>query len=203
MNKFSSIAVRPRFQGLLRAAFVAVMTAGLAAAQAKIGVVNSSRAISSTAEIKKAQADLEAKYRPRQDELAKLQQDLQNISTQLQSGKLSAVGEQELNAQGTQKQRELQRKEQDLRDDVDRERQDILGRAGQRMNEVVKKLAAEKGLDAVFDASTMLFFKPTLELLTYLGISSTEALPEWKEISAMLENKHGKIGQAETAQTQE
>ena len=34
MNKFSSIAVRPRFQGLLRAAFVAVMTAGLAAAQA-------------------------------------------------------------------------------------------------------------------------------------------------------------------------
>ena len=126
--------------------------------------MNSSRAISSTAEIKKAQADLEAKYRPRQDELANLQQDLQNISTQLQSGKLSAVGEQELNAQGTQKQRELQRKEQDLRDDVDRERQDILGRAGQRMNEVVKKLAAEKGLDAVFDASTMLFFKPTLEL---------------------------------------
>lgn len=149
---------------VLRAAFFAVMTAGIAAAQVKIGVVSSARAISSTAEIKKAQADLETKFKPRQDELAKLQTDLQNINTQLQSNTLSAAGAQELQGQGQQKQREFQRKEQDLRDDVDRERQEILGRAGQRMNEVVKKLAADKGLDAVFDASTMLFFKPALEL---------------------------------------
>ncbi len=147
-----------------RAAALALLTAGFAAAQIKVGVVNSARAISSTAEIKKAQADLEAKFKPRQDELAKLQQDLQNIQTQLQSGKLSQQGEQELNAEGTRKQREFQRKEQDLRDDVDRERQDVLSRANARMQDVIKKLAADKGLDAVFDSSTMLFFKPAMEI---------------------------------------
>ncbi|HVT94609.1 MAG TPA: OmpH family outer membrane protein [Bryobacteraceae bacterium] len=148
----------------LRAGVVALATAGLASAQVKIAVVNSSRAIAGTAEIKKAQADLESKYKPRQDELARLQQEIQSISTQLQSDKLSAVGQQDLSAQGAAKQRDFQRKEQDLREDVDHDRQEILGRAGQRMNEVVKKLAAEKGLDAVFDSSTMLFFKPALEL---------------------------------------
>ncbi len=146
-----------------RAAMLAALTAGMAAAQLKIGVINSARAISSTAEIKKAQADLEAKFKPRQDELTKLQQDLQNIQSQLQSGKLSPQGEQELNAEGTRKQREFQRKEQDLRDDVDRERQDVLSRANGRMQDVIKKLAAEKGFDAVFDSSSMLFFKPVME----------------------------------------
>lgn len=147
----------------LRLALFAAMTAGLAAAQAKIGVVNSARAIAGTAEIKKAQADMEAKFKPRQDELARLQQEMQNIGTQLQSQKLSNDDEQELRNQGNQKQREFTRKEQDLRDDVERARQDILGRAGQRMNDVVKKLATDKGLDGVFDSSTMLFFKPALE----------------------------------------
>ncbi len=149
---------------VFRAAFLVVITAAAAAAQVKIGIINSAQAISSTEEIKKAQADLEAKFKPRQDELTKLQSDLQNIQTQLQGGKLSPQGEQELNAEGTRKQREFQRKEQDLRDDVDRERQDVLSRANGRMQDVIKKLAAEKGLDAVFDSSTMLFFKPTMEI---------------------------------------
>lgn len=151
----------PKF---FRAALLAALGAGLAAAQAKIGIVNSARAISATAEIKKAQAELEARFKPRQDELAKLQQDLQTIQSQLQGGKLSQQGQQELTADGQTKQREFTRKEQDLRDDVDRERQDILGRANARMQDVVKTIANEKGLDAVFDSSTMVFFKPALEL---------------------------------------
>ena len=149
---------------VFRAAFLVGITAAAAAAQVKIGIINSAQAISSTQEIKKAQAELEAKFKPRQDELTKLQSDLQNIQTQLQGGKLSPQGEQELNAEGTRKQREFQRKEQDLRDDVDRERQDVLSRANGRMQDVIKKLAAEKGLDAVFDSSTMLFFKPAMDI---------------------------------------
>src|SRR5579863_2340084 len=73
-----------RMPKFFRAALLAALGAGLAAAQAKIGIVNSARAISATAEIKKAQADLEARFKPRQDELAKLQQDLQTIQSQLQ-----------------------------------------------------------------------------------------------------------------------
>src|ERR1700682_2863378 len=149
---------------LARFAMLAVVTAALGAAQVKLGIINSQKAVLETAEIKKAQSDLETKFKPRQDQMLKLQKDLQDIQAQLQSGKLNQLGEQDLTAQGQKKQRDLQRIQQDLQEDVDRERNDILQRAGTRMQEVVKKLADEKGLDIVVDASNTLFFKPSLEI---------------------------------------
>jgi len=145
--------------------FVAA-TMGVASAQLKVAVINSQKALLETEEIKKAQADLEAKFKPRQDQMTKLERDLQDIQAQLQSGKLNQLGEADLTAQGQKKQRDLQRIQQDLQEDVERERNDILQRAGTRMQEVVKKLADEKGLDLVVDAANTLFFKPALELTT-------------------------------------
>jgi outer membrane protein len=143
---------------------IAIATAGVGHAQLKVGVINSQKALLDTEEIKKAQAELEAKYKPRQDQMLKLEKDLQDIQAQLQSGKLNQLGEQDLTAQGQKKQRDLQRIQQDLQEDVDRERNDILQRAGTRMQEVVKKIADEKGLDLVVDAANTLFFKPSLDL---------------------------------------
>jgi len=150
---------------------------GIANAQIKVAVINSQKAILDTEDIKKAQADLTAKYKPRQDQLEKLQKDLQDIQTQLQSGKLNQLGEQELTAQGQKKQRDLQRLQQDLQEDADRDRNDILQRAGTRMQEVVKKLADEKGLDLVVDSANTLFFKPTLELTNDAVTAYNKAYP--------------------------
>ena len=136
---------------------------GIAAAQ-KVAVINSQKAVLETAEIKKAQVDLEAKFKPRQDKIVQLQKDLQSIQAQIQSGKLNAMGEQELNAEGTKKQRDLQRLQQDLQDDVNLERNDILQRSGTRMNEVVHKLAEAKGLDIVVDTTNTVFYKPAFDL---------------------------------------
>ena len=143
---------------------LAAATMGVARAQLKIAVINSQKALLETDDIKKAQAEMEAKFKPRQDQMTKLEKDLRDIQAQLQSGKLNQLGEQDLTAQGQKKQRDLQRIQQDLQEDVDRERNDILQRAGTRMQEVVKKLADEKGLDLVVDAANTLFFKPTLEI---------------------------------------
>jgi len=144
----------------------AVASIGIASAQTKVAVINSQKALLETDEIKKAQNDLQAKYKPRQDAMEKLQKDLQDIQTQLQSGKLNQVGEAELNATGQRKQRELTRLQQDLQEDVDRDRNDILQRAGTRMQDVVKKMADEKGLDIVVDTSNTVFYKATLDLTT-------------------------------------
>lgn len=143
---------------------LAVALTGIAAAQTKVGVINSQRALVETAEIKKAQKDLEEKFRPRQQELEKLQKDLQAIQTQLQNPNTAPSASADLQAQGQRKQRELTRVEQDLRDDVDRERNDVLQKAGAQMSAVVKKLAEERGLDVVIDASNTLYFKEPLEL---------------------------------------
>jgi outer membrane protein len=147
----------------LACAVFAVVSIGIASAQ-KVGVINSQKAVLDTAEIKKAQTELETKFKPRQDKIVQLQKDLQTIQSQLQGGKLNAMGEQELQAEGTKKQRDLQRLQQDLQDDVNLERNDILQRSGTRMQEVVKKLAEAKGLDIVVDSASTVFYKPAYDL---------------------------------------
>ncbi len=166
----------------LRALFVCgagLAFAGFASAQnpSKVGIINLQRALVETAEIKKAQVDLEAKFRPRTAEMEKLQKELQDIQSQLQSGKLNPQGEQELNARGQRRQRELQRMQEDLQGDVERERTDILQRAGQRMSEVVKKIADEKGLDVVVDSANTVFFRPALEITSEAVVAYDKAYP--------------------------
>ena len=134
------------------------------AAQTKLAIIDIQRAVLNTAEIKKAQAELETKFRPRQVELQKLEQELQQVQAQIQSGKLTPQQEADLQAQGQRRQREYQRKSEDLQADVDRERTDILQRSGQRMTEVVKKLAEERTLDVVIDVSNAVYFKPALDI---------------------------------------
>lgn len=155
--------------GLRRAAVSCVtllVSLGIASAEVKIAVISLQRAVLDTAEIKKAQAELEAKYKPRQEQMEKLNKDLAGIQNQLQTlaGKLTPQAEQELTAQGQRKQRELQRLTEDLQADVDRERNEILSRSGQRMQAVVKQLAEEKGFDVVVDSNDTVFFKPALEI---------------------------------------
>lgn len=143
------------------AGFVA---AGSASAQLKVAVVNGQRAILETAEIKKAQAALEAKFKPRQAELEKLQKELADMQQQIESGKLTQAQAQDVQLRGQRKQRDAQRLAEDLQGDVDRERQEILGRASQRMSDVIKKVAEAKGLDYVVDVSNTLYFKPAMEI---------------------------------------
>ena len=156
---------------------VGIASLGVGSAQSKVAVVNSQKAILETAEIKKAQVDLEAKFKPRQDQMARLTKELQDIQTQLQSGKLNQSGEQELTVLGQRKQRELQRLQDDLQADVDRERNDILQRTGTHMQEIVKKLADEKGLDVVIDTSNTIFYKASLDLTAEAVAAYDKAYP--------------------------
>src|SRR3954467_7163012 len=87
------------------------VSAQIAPAQTKVAVINLQRAVFESAEIKKADAQMQATFKPRQDRIEALQKDIANIAQQLQSGggKLAPQAESDLNAQGTKKQRELQR----------------------------------------------------------------------------------------------
>jgi outer membrane protein len=148
-----------------------------ASAQTKVGIINIQKAIIDTAEIKKAQAALEAKYKPRQAELEKIQKELSDLQAQLQSGKLNPQAQQELTARGQRRQREAQRMTEDLQGDVDRERNEILQQAGQRMTEIIRKIAEEKGLDVVVDVNNTLYYKPALEITTEAVAAFDKAYP--------------------------
>lgn len=136
----------------------------LASAQTKVGVINLQRAILETAEIKKASADMQAKYKPRQDGLEQLQKELAELQAQLQNPKITTAQQEDLTARGQKAQRDAQRLNDDLQADVERDRNQILQHAGQQMTDVVKKLAGEKQLDVVVDVTSTVFFKPALEI---------------------------------------
>jgi outer membrane protein len=144
-------------------ALVSLSKAGLG--QTKVAIVSLQRAVLGCAEIKKAAA-METKYKPRQQEMERLQRELEGIQQQLQTnaGKLTSAAQADLQAQGQRKQRDLQRLNDDLQADVTAERNEILGSSGKRMKEIVQKLADEKGLDMIVDEQSTLFFKPALDL---------------------------------------
>jgi outer membrane protein len=152
---------------LLRSLFVPaslLFCLGIASAQTKVGVINVQRAVLETAEIKKASAGLEAKYKPRQAEMEKVRLELEGVQQKIQAGRLSPQQQADLTAQGQRRQRDLQRMGEDLQAEVEAERNEILSKSSQRMQEVVKKVAEEKGLDLVVDVTNAVFFKPALEI---------------------------------------
>jgi outer membrane protein len=154
-------------------------TPGAGSTQAKIAVINFQNAVLSTAEIQKVLQDLALKFKPRQDALQKGQQDLADIQTQLSSsqGKLSSAGEADLQARGQRKQTQLQRMNDDLQADFEAERDDAVRKTSTRMQELLKKVAAEKGLDLIIDSAAAPFMKDGIEITDQVVAAYNKAYP--------------------------
>jgi outer membrane protein len=167
-----------KFRGAALVVMASALFAVAAQGQAlKVAIVNGQKAVADTREIKKAQADLAAKYRSRQQEIEKLQADLQQIETQLRAPNVAPDKQAQLNADGQAKQKQLQRLSEDLQSDFNQDRADVLNRAGQRMQEVIKKLAEGKGLDVVIDTSNTLYYKPAMEITPEATAAYDKAYP--------------------------
>ncbi len=144
---------------------------------AKVAIINAAKAVADTAEIQKAQAALQAKYKPRQQAIDDLQKQLAAIQQQASTPNIAADKEAQLRSDFTQKQKQLQRLGEDLQADVNAERQDILGKAGRQMSEIVKKIAEEKNIDVVVDVTNTIYFKPTLEITADATAAYNKAYP--------------------------
>ena len=160
----------------------AVLTVGLvlpAAAQIKVGVVNLQKALESTAEIKRAEAELKAKFAPRQEDLNKMQLEIQKLQQDMEAnqGKYNDAAMAEINQRAQRRQVQVQRATQSLQDDVNRDRQDVLGRVGKNLQEIVKKVADEKGLDLVVDSGSTLFAKPAMDISADVTAAYDKAFP--------------------------
>ena len=153
-----------------------------ASAQVKLGTVNLQKALQETAEIKQAEAELKARFGPRQEELAAMEKEIAKLNQEAQANqeKYNEAALAELGNRLQLRQRQYQRNSEALQDAVNRERQDILQRVGQRFQEIVKKVAEQKGLDAVIDASNLLFSKPALDISADVTAAYDAAYPAKK-----------------------
>jgi outer membrane protein len=147
--------------------------------QTKVAVINFQNAVLSTGEIQKVLKDIQAKYKPRQDALQKGQQELSDIQTQLQAsqGKLSQAGEADLTARGQRKQTQLQRLNDDLTADFEADRDEAIRKASTRMQELLKKVAEEKGLDLIVDSAAAPFVKSGIEITDQVVAAYDKAYP--------------------------
>ena len=152
-------------------------TAGFA--QTKVAIISLQKAVLETSEIKAASAAMEARYKPRVAQIDQLDKDIASLNQNLQTnaGKLTPQAEADMSAQLQRKQRDVQRYRDDLSSDVNNERDSILQKASTKMQDVVKKLAEEKGIDVVVDMPYTVYFKPALEITNDAIAAYNKAYP--------------------------
>jgi outer membrane protein len=119
----------------------------------KIGVINIQAAIGATAEGKKVFADLQKKYEPRRQELLRLQQEIQAIQDQLtkQAATLSDEEQARLSREAEDKQKLLKRSQEDATTDFNHDRDEAIGKIGQKMVKVISEYADKNGFTLIMD----------------------------------------------------
>ena len=140
---------------LMGTAAVQAQTAAGAANGTKIGVINVRQAIVTTAEGKQASAELQTQFAPRQNELESLNKQINDLQQKLQAGAatLSEEEKQRLTNQGRRMAAQLERKNNELQEDVNAAQADVVDRIGRKMIDVLDRYARENGFVAIFDSS--------------------------------------------------
>ena len=124
-------------------------------AAGKVGVVDVRNAIISTAEGKQASAELQSQFASRQTELENLNKQINDLRTRLQAceGKCSQEEMARLQRQGEFLTKQLDRKNNELQEDVNAAQTEVIDRIGRKMIDVLDRYSRENGFVAVFDSS--------------------------------------------------
>ena len=132
----------------------------------KIGLVNIQEAILSTAEGKKAMAELQKKYQPRQQEVQKLQQDIQAIGDQLQkqAATLSDDEQRRLNRDLEDKQKVLKRTTEDAQAEFASDRDEMFRRIGQKVVRQIDEYARQNGFSLIIGSDQVPIYYAAKEM---------------------------------------
>ena len=137
--------------------FMALGMAALVHAQAptKVAIIHVQNAILSTKDGQSAANALQAKFKPKKDELDKKQADLANLQDQLRKGSatMSEDAKNKLMRDIDNGNKVLQRETQDAQDDLDQEQGKVMQELGNKMMGVIEKYATQNGYSVVIDVS--------------------------------------------------
>jgi outer membrane protein len=162
MNKEKTVNSRNMIRVALTATLCLLGTAAVrgqgAAAPAgapKIAILNVRQAIVATAEGKQASAELQSQFAPRQNELETLNKQINDLRQQLAANQNTWNDEQKARAQaqGQRLAQQLDRKQNEMQEDVNAAQGDVVDRIGRKMMDVLDRYARENGFLAVFDSS--------------------------------------------------
>jgi outer membrane protein len=122
----------------------------------KIGVINVRQAIVTTAEGKIASAELQAQFAPRQTELEGMNKNINDLRQRLGAGAATLSEEEKarLTTQGQRLAAQLERKQNELQEDVNAAQGEVVDKIGRKMMDVLDRYARENGFVAILDSSS-------------------------------------------------
>ena len=140
---------------LLAGTAVRAQAAAGSAAAGKFAVINVRQAIVTTAEGKQASSELQTQFAARQTELENLNKQINDLRQRLSSGQSTLSDEEKvrLTKQGQLLTQQLERKQNELQEDLNAAQGDVVDRIGRKMMDVLERYARENNLVAVFDSS--------------------------------------------------
>ncbi len=132
---------------------VALFSLSYAQQPIKIGVVNSQQVLQQSVEGKNAISRLEAKRKSNQDKLAKLDEEIRQLQTKLNTQRLTLTNEAILQLSSDLDKKQTERKR--FAEDSVRELQDLQMRLFNRVQgellPIIEQIGKEKNLDIIFD----------------------------------------------------
>ena len=147
---------------------IALFFAGFVQAQGKIGVVNSQEVLEKSAEGKRVMAQIQDRDKKNQDAIAKLDEDIRNLETRINTQRLTLTQEALMNMSSDLEKKRTERKR--FAEDSLREMQEFTARLFQRVqNEllpIIEQIGKDKGMDLIFDLarSGAIYFNPLVDM---------------------------------------
>lgn len=134
----------------------------------RVAVLNVQGAIANTAEGKQAAAEMQSQFAPGQNQMDDLRKKIEDTEKRLQAGSTTLSDEEKakLERQDQLYQRQAQRLQDQLNEELQAARADVVDRISRKMDEVLKKYASENGYSAVIDSSSqaIVFVAPSADI---------------------------------------
>jgi len=157
------------------AALVLAVFAQTAAAEVKVGFVNSDRVMKEAPPAKKAQQKLEKEFEKRDQELQRLAKQLQGMQEALEkNGMTMAEGERRnKEREFNELNRDFQRKQREFREDLNQRRNEELASVLERANKTIRQIAEAEKYDIIFQEAV--YASPRIDITDKVIKALTEA----------------------------
>ena len=123
-----------------------------AVAQDKIGFVNTQRVLSESQPAARAQKRIEAEFRKRDQELARIAGDLKRMQDELEKNAVT-MGESQRRTKErefAELNRDFQRKQREFREDLNQRRNEELAQVIEQANRIIRQIAEQESFDIIF-----------------------------------------------------
>lgn len=157
------------------AALVLAVFAQTAAAEVRVGFVNSDRVMKEAPPAKKAQQKLEKEFEKRDQELQRVAKQLQGMQEALEkNGMTMAEGERRnKEREFNELNRDFQRKQREFREDLNQRRNEELASVLERANKTIRQIAEAEKYDIIFQEAV--YASPRIDITDKVIKALTEA----------------------------